>query len=317
MKFYNILVTGCGGDIAQSMGKILIGYPKTGKVIGCDIHSDHAGHFIFHECFVVERVSSLGYNDSIVTLVNQQNIDIIIPATEYELEYLLSNDLRGIGRCIIIKPNNLAVEIGLDKYRTAKFLESNDLPFPRTVLLEEATGFVLPCIVKSRRGSGSKTVHIVKDSDTFMLLAKVLKDALCQEYLDAAGEEFTCAVYRSSLGIIRMIQFRRKLTGGYSSFGIVEKNKTIELILEKLASLINLVGSINVQLRLQDGVPKIFEINARFSSTVLFRHLLGFEDLIWSIEDALGLEIGSYFEPPLGSKFYKGFQEYIVKAERI
>jgi len=316
MKSYNILVTGCGGDIAQSMGKILISYPKASKVNGCDIHNDHAGHFIFHECFVVERVSSPRYHDSIVALVNQQHIDVIIPATEYELEYLLSNDFQGIKNCIIVKPSNLAIEIGLDKYRTAKFLESNNLPFPKTFLLEEVPIPVLPCIVKSRRGSGSKTVHIVKDSDTFALVARVVKDAVCQEYLDATDEEFTCAVYRSKSGIIRTIQFRRKLTGGYSSFGIVEKEKAIDSILEKLASLFNLVGCINVQLRMQQGVPKIFEINARFSSTVLFRHLLGFEDLIWSIEDALGFQIGSYQEPPLGSKFYKGFQEYIVKASK-
>jgi carbamoyl-phosphate synthase large subunit len=146
------------------------------------------------------------------------------------------------------------------------------------------------------------------------LIAKVLKDAVCQEYLDSVNEEFTCAIYRSRQGIVRTIQFRRKLTGGYSSFGVVENNIAIESILEKLALLLNLVGSINVQLRMQQGVPKIFEINARFSSTVLFRHMLGFEDLVWSIEDALGYEIGSYIAPPLGSKFYKGFQEYVVKA---
>ncbi len=317
MRSYNILVTGCGGDIAQSMGKILIGYSKASKIIGCDIHDDHAGHFIFHKCFVVDKVSSPSYSASIVALVHQQNIDILIPATEYELEYLLRNDFIGIDKCIIIKPNNLAIEVGLDKYKTAKFLESNNLPFPKTFLLEELRVPMLPCILKARRGSGSKAVYIVKDSDTFSLVAKVLKEAVCQEYLDSVDEEFTCAIYRSRLGIVRTIQFRRKLTGGYSSFGVIEKNVAIESILEKLASLLNLVGSINVQLRVQQGVPKIFEINARFSSTVLFRHMFGFEDLLWSIEDALGLQIGSYIEPPMGSKFYKGFLEYIVKANRV
>jgi carbamoyl-phosphate synthase large subunit len=56
----------------------------------------------------------------------------------------------------------------------------------------------------------------------------------------------------------------------------------------------------------------IFEINQRFSSTVLFRHLLGFEDLIWSIEDVLGQEINNYLDDnQIGRKFYKGFSEYI------
>jgi len=313
MKLYNILVTGCGGDIAQSMGKILKTYTKAGKVIGCDIHNDHAGHFIFDECFIVERVSAASYGESVAKVVQQQKIDIIIPSTEFELEYLLTNKYMGIN-CIVIKPNNLSIEIGLDKFKTAKFLEENDLPFPKTVLLEDVKTPVFPCVVKARRGAGSKTVYIVKDSDTFLLMSKVQKDAVCQEYLDAPDLEFTCGVYRSKAGLVRTIIFKRKLTGGYSSFGIVEKNSAIESLLERLALLLKLTGSINVQLRMFHGVPTIFEINARFSSTVLFRHLLGFEDLLWSIEDALGMQIASYLEPPQGSKFYKGFQEYIVKA---
>lgn len=313
MKRYNILVTGCGGDIAQSMGKILKDYPNTGKLIGCDIHNDHAGHFIFQECFIVERVSSPLYNNNIVALIQAHAIDLIIPSTEYELEYLLTNKFDGIGKCIVIKPNDLAVQIGLDKFSTAKFLEQNNIPYPKTVLLDSSVSPDFPCIVKSRKGSGSKTVHVVKDSETFGLITRLVKDAICQEYLDADNEEFTCAVFRNKKGSIRTLQFKRKLTGGYSSFGIVQKEDVIDTVLVKLASLLDLVGSINVQLRMQQGVPKIFEINARFSSTVLFRHLLGFEDLIWSIEDALGLQLKDYTEPKAGSKFYKGFQEYVVK----
>ena len=53
------------------------------------------------------------------------------------------------------------------------------------------------------------------------------------------------------------------------------------------------------------------QINPRFSSTVLYRHLFGFEDLIWSIEDRLGLELSDYRQDAVGRKFYKGYQEYI------
>jgi carbamoyl-phosphate synthase large subunit len=34
----------------------------------------------------------------------------------------------------------------------------------------------------------------------------------------------------------------------------------------------------------------IFEINPRFSSTVLMRNYLGFTDLLWSIEEKFGLK---------------------------
>ena len=82
-------------------------------------------------------------------------------------------------------------------------------------------------------------------------------------------------------------------------------------LLEKLAVKLNLVGSINVQLRITDNSPKVFEINPRFSSTVLYRHLFGFEDLIWSIEDRLGLELSDNRQNVTGRKIYKGYEEYI------
>ena len=43
---YNVLVTGCGGDIGQSIGKILNKQPLN-NLIGCDISNKNAGPFIF------------------------------------------------------------------------------------------------------------------------------------------------------------------------------------------------------------------------------------------------------------------------------
>ena len=60
---------------------------------------------------------------------------------------------------------------------------------------------------------------------------------------------------------------------------------------ESVAAGMNLYGSINIQLRITDKGPRIFEINPRFSSTVLMRHRIGFCDLLWAIDEAQGLEV--------------------------
>ena len=59
----------------------------------------------------------------------------------------------------------------------------------------------------------------------------------------------------------------------------------------KIAKGIELEGSMNIQLILTDSGPRIFEINPRFSSTVLMRHKLGFCDLLWAIDESQGLDI--------------------------
>ena len=61
------------------------------------------------------------------------------------------------------------------------------------------------------------------------------------------------------------------------------KNKNNSKILCKLANLIDLNGCINIQLKILKGVPKIFEINPRLSSTVYMRHELGFNDLVYGL----------------------------------
>jgi hypothetical protein len=38
--------------------------------------------------------------------------------------------------------------------------------------------------------------------------------------------------------------------------------------------------------------------------------MMGFEDLIWSIKDAVGEPLTNFISPQVGTKFYKGFYEY-------
>ena len=131
--------------------------------------------------------------------------------------------------------------------------------------------------------------------------------------MDGTSGEFTCGLYRSASGTVRAIILKRELIGGFSGYGEVIENPQIEALLIELAEKLELRGSINVQLRISNGKPVVFEINPRFSSTVLFRHMLGFQDLVWAVEERLGLSLSPYQGVQSGCKFYKGFQEYISK----
>ncbi len=46
-KALNILVSGCGGDIGQSIGKILSKYVNTQNLYGIDISDKNAAQFIY------------------------------------------------------------------------------------------------------------------------------------------------------------------------------------------------------------------------------------------------------------------------------
>ena len=133
-----------------------------------------------------------------------------------------------------------------------------------------------------------------------------------QELIGDNKNEFTCGLFRSTTGQIRTIVLKRDLAdGGYSSYGEVVHDPAIEQLLLLMADSLSLVGSINVQLRIGPNGPTIFEINPRFSSTIMFRNMLGFKDVLWCIEDALGLTLSLDEKRPIGKRFYKGFTEYI------
>jgi carbamoyl-phosphate synthase large subunit len=313
MHKLKVLVTGCGGDIGQSIGKILKSRTDLfAHVVGADLHTDHAGKFIFDTCMVLPKCHSDDYKDDLHQLIQEKDIDIIIPVSEPELRNItLQNHQDNFFGCPLIMANQHAREVGFDKKETADFLSLHQLPFPQTHLITEYNQMTYPVLIKSRNGSGSKTIHVVKNEEEMSFYKKIYPDFIAQELLNEDNGEFTCGLFRSASGEIRDIILRRKLMGGFSGFGIKEEHPGISAFLHRLAVLLNLRGSLNVQLRLVNNFPLVFEINPRFSSTVLFRHLMGYEDLIWSIQDKLHWPLDSYIPNQSISKFYKGFNEYV------
>lgn len=311
----NILVTGCGGDIGQSLGKILLKSSYTNNLFGIDISDKNAAQFIFPNFSVGLPCTDPDYVQKLEEFIEYNSINIIIPIAEPELRYFSENKiLESIGNTKMITASAKALDVGFDKYKTAVFLESEGFPFPKTYLAKDLQDInVFPVILKSRKGSGSKDIHKIYGIDEFLFYTKKnIENYIVQEFIPDDKGEFTCGLFRSSKGEIRSIIFKRELCGGYTGYGEVIENKVITSLLDKLALKLNLVGSINVQLRMDiNNNPKIFEINPRFSSTVFFRHLFGFDDLIWSIEDRLGLELSDKRKDVVGRKFFKGFYEYI------
>jgi carbamoyl-phosphate synthase large subunit len=185
-------------------------------------------------------------------------------------------------------PNRKTFEYCHDKFKTSQLLSDLNLPFPWTRFVADDP-ISLPCIIKNRGLTGKGNVHMV-DIHSLSYFRQNRPNDIWQEYL--SGEEYTCGLFGLSNGNFHSIIFKRKLSNGNAGFtvsGEVVHNEDIENCLSKLAIGLDLRGSCNIQLRLTSSGPIIFEINPRFSSTVMFRHLLGFQDVVWSCNEALGL----------------------------
>ena len=282
-----VLITGIGGDIAQSIATILAESRPEIRLIGTDISTRHAGHLLVDEVFIMPIATSAMYLDNIRALIKEQSVDIVIPTNEQELSVFgpLIDEL-GKDRCITAGKE--IIDIGTDKLKTMNSIALLGIPAPWSVSANTASPVAFPCIFKAQTGSGSKNIFKVIDQDEAKFLAKKFPNSIFQELLEPEDQEVTCAVYRTRDGRISVLQLLRKLTGGLTGWAKVINNKEVFEMCEAIAKGVDLRGSINIQLRVTSSGPRVFEINPRFSSTAMMRHRLGFCDVVWMLDEAEG-----------------------------
>ena len=218
MEKRNILVTGCGGDIGQSILKILKSIDFIDQIIGSDIHDNHPGIFLCDQFYIVPRVSSNNYVEEIAEICKTHNVSILLPTSEPELRFhsktlIFDNINETFGPFAMIIPNLESLTVGFDKLKTAMFLKDHNLPFPTTYALENMGAPILPCIFKDRYGSGSKTLYKVTNLPEWNFYKQNVTNLICQEFISEQEGEYTCGVFRAQ-NDIRTIIFKTNFTRG-------------------------------------------------------------------------------------------------------
>lgn len=306
----NFLVTGANGDIGNAIIRILKDeFPNT-KVHGADAGGAWPSKADADSMSSISLATDDSYIEDIKTLSKKLYNPLIIPTSEPEIKAIAnSTDLDGLN-ILTVTPD--IVFRFTDKYETAKWLSENSFPAPKTWWLKDVTDNRLPLIIKPRHSWGSKGIEIIRTSQRLALVKKERadQDVIAQKLIDTLDQEYTCAVIRHH-GEIRVLIMHRRLSGGLSGYIKITNNAELEKILCRLAKALNLEGSINVQLRInEDNSPEIFEINPRFSSTVMMRHQIGFQDLVWSINAQEGQPIPQ-FTAPYGAEVFRLSREVV------
>lgn len=285
----NVLITGIGGDIAQALATIIREQRPEISLIGVDTHEQHGGTLLVDEFKTVPPANSPDYIDTIRDILAKKSIDVLIPMSEPELDVLRPLVLELGDRCITA--GERVISAGIDKLATINALVDFGLPVPWTIPVCNGLPHEYPCILKSRFGSGSRAVFTVKNREDADYLSRKYPDAIFQEMLEPADREITCAVYRRRDGAVASLLMLRRLAGGFTSWAKVIDDADTRRMCEVIAEGLDLRGSMNVQLRITENGPRVFEINPRFSSTVLMRHRIGFSDVVWSLDEAEGKNV--------------------------
>jgi carbamoyl-phosphate synthase large subunit len=148
-----------------------------------------------------------------------------------------------------------------------------------------------PLFVKPRGGRGSVGAYRVNDRRELEFFLSYVTDPIVQEYLD--GPEFTLDVLCDFDGQPISIVPRERVVirSGVIDRGRTKRDQTLIDLALACTRVLPFAGAINIQCRVVDGCPTVFEINPRFSGGIPLTIAAGADFPRWLIELALGRRV--------------------------
>tara|TARA_A100001011_G_scaffold335744_1_gene364830 strand:+ start:129 stop:1169 length:1041 start_codon:yes stop_codon:yes gene_type:complete len=292
MKKINILVTGAGSGVGQSIIKSLKISKINCNIISADISEYNAGLYRTKKSILVPKVEKKGTLRWYIKNLKKLKINVLMIGSEFDINFFSKNKyiIKKKTNCEVCVADQEVIKMANDKYLTQIFLKDNNLPFLRTYApknLKEAINFSkklnLPFVLKSRIGTSSRNVYVIKNLKDLVSLFHFVKKPILQEHIGSLKNDFkteyTCSFFTTkNKEIMGPFIAKRKILNGTSWITEVTKDKKISDLVIRIAKSIDNKGSFNIQLRKSNRGPIPFEFNPRFSGTTSIRSNFGFNE---------------------------------------
>jgi carbamoyl-phosphate synthase large subunit len=234
-----------------------------------------------------------GYLDCVTEICNRERIGLLIPTIDDELP--LFSDARDrfarIGVCVAIS-DAFVTTLCNDKFATCAYLRDRRVAAAESYLPETLPDDVaFPVFVKPRFGRGSIGAFRADDRRQLDFFLSYVPDPVIQEYLN--GPEFTIDLFCDFNGTpISIVPRERAVIRA----GVIDRGRTVrDQVLIDLAltccAVLKFEGPCNIQCRVVDGVPVIFEINPRFSGGIPLTIAAGADFPRMLVELAIGRDV--------------------------
>ncbi len=288
----NIGVTGTGSLVGQAIIKCIkeSNYFKDSVIIGFDYVTETIGSYWVDETYILPDITkdNITYKqavDEVIKHLNEKKIDILFIGIDFDLPMYAQykSEIESKTSAIVMVHNENLISIADDKHKTYSFLKENNFNYPETYFPNELpTDFLFPAILKPCTGASSIGVSIVQNVEEVIKNAPKLNSPIVQELIGNGENEYTCGVVFLNGEIIDSIVLKRKLKKGDTIKAIHQNDfpQSIYDYIHAIAKVLKPNGVCNFQLRVdKDGLPKLFEINARHSGTTHFRCLFNYNEI--------------------------------------
>jgi carbamoyl-phosphate synthase large subunit len=280
----SVLITGAGALLGQGIMRSLQNSPLKTKIIAVDPSPLSVGLYWADEAHLVPMATEPNYMHVMRQIIAATQPSVLCVGTDVELHLFAQHRAaleREFGLHVLVSRPEV-IEIADDKWLTAQYLKKAGFAYPLSALPGDENSLIaehgFPLIVKPRVGARSVGFRVCHNSDQLSQALRTTQNPVIQEHIGTDESEFTAGALCFGDACLTIVM-RRHLRDGNTYRAFVENSAELNAFVKNVALSLRPYGPINFQFRLDNDVPKIFEINARFSGTTPLRALAGFNEV--------------------------------------
>jgi carbamoyl-phosphate synthase large subunit len=291
----SVLVTSAGGS---GMVEVVGALKRAGyRVVALNASPYAAAFALADASYLVPMGSDPGYDDVLASILERERPDFAVPLSDEEIprvHRVIGGRHGGAVRVVGPRPEFCATM--LDKWTAMRALEAAGLPVPRTWLASDADACTYPAIVKPREGRGSRGLASLEaraDLDDYLAAASAAPEAFVVQERVRGPEYTVSAVVALGGPTLAVVPKEVRVKRGITQVGVTREVPAIDALCRGIQDRLRADGPFNVQLILDErGVPRVFEVNPRFSTTIVLTMAAGVDELVAVLRHANGDDPG-------------------------
>jgi carbamoyl-phosphate synthase large subunit len=235
------------------------------KTIAADPSPLAPAQYAAHARAAVPLIEDPEYVPALQALCEQHGVGAVLPLTDLDIEVLAQ--ARADGRLPAFVPAPEVARATYDKYEAHLLLERLSLPSPPTSLPEQGLEeLAYPVMVKPRRGSGARSIHLAHDASQARFFADyVAEPVMIQRAMAGPELSIDCLGDLQGRCLNAIPRTMLESRGGESIKGTVVRDQELIELGQRTMEALAVTGPATIQVFRDPGLGlRITDVNPRF-----------------------------------------------------
>lgn len=255
-----VLLTGVGKryDIVSCFAQLT-------KTVAADPSPLAPAQYAAHVRAAVPLIDDPDYVPALARLCAEHDVGAVLPLTDLDIEVLARAREEGLLPALV--PSSEVARATYDKYETHLLLQRHSLPSPPTVLSElDLEELEYPVMVKPRRGSGARSIHLAHDpAQARFFVDYVAEPTMVQRAMNGPEISIDCLGGLDGRCLNAIPRTMLESRGGESIKGEVIRDEELIELARRTMEALSVTGPATIQVFRDPEIGLgITDVNTRF-----------------------------------------------------